>query len=616
VSIFWPATRNGFVDWDDPQFVVLNPFIRGLSLDHLRWMFTSVFPGTYHPLAWISLALDHAVWGLDPRGYHLTSVALHGVNAALFAAVAARLLAAAWSLPDEDPRPRWWGGAAALLFALHPLRVEVVAWVSDRRDLLCALFFLLSVKLYLPSGETARPAARLAASWLAFAAALLSKGSAVALPLVLLVLELWPLRRLPADPRRWSGQAARAAWLRLLPFFAAAVPAGLVGAAAVGAYADAPYHFSSAQRLALGAHRFLYYLAKTAWPAGLAPGCPTPFHPDPLAPAYWGGALLIAAVTAALVRWRRPWALAAWASYAALIAPLLGLTRFSPQVTAERYTYLALLPAALAAAAGLAAVAGDGRSRARVGAAAFLLFAATATLSVLTRLQVSYWKGPEALWTRAVRAQPESSFARENLGEIYFRQARYKEAFEQFKIGLKLRPDYAPLHYGLAQTYAAVGAPALAERFYSNAIRLDPAYSRAYNDLGMLQFSLKRRKEAAETLRRGLEKTTDSVPGEGSAARAALFTNLGNVLLGSGDAKGALAAYREAIRRQPDDARSQYDAGLALRRLGRDSEAVPYFERALLLAPRFTQARVSLEEARRRRRPAARSRAAGSRARP
>ncbi|MBI2525930.1 MAG: hypothetical protein HYV93_08090 [Candidatus Rokubacteria bacterium] len=224
VAVFLPTLGNGFVNWDDPEALVDNPHYRGLGWPQLRWVLTNFLMGHYSPLAWITFALDYLLWGMNPAGYHFTSLVLHVASTLLFYVVAWRLLqAAAPGAAEAGLEVRLFGGVAALLFAIHPLRVESVAWASARRDVLCGLFFLAAVLAYLRAVETPDVSRRRqwqAASLGAFVAALLSKATAMPLPAVLLLLDLYPLRRLPV-----------VGWRRLL---VEKIPYGVVvGASAV-----------------------------------------------------------------------------------------------------------------------------------------------------------------------------------------------------------------------------------------------------------------------------------------------------------------------------------------------------------------------------------------------
>src|SRR5262245_8889798 len=274
--VFLPALANGFV-WDDDFNFVNNPAYRGLGWPQLRWMFTSAHLGHYIPVTWMTLGLDYLLWGLDPRGYHATSVILHAINAALLYVLTPRMPAAGWPpWAAERAGLRLGAASAALLFALHPLRVESVAWVTERRDVLSGLLSLSTLLAYLRGVHEPVVWWRRRWSWIAlglFSLALLSKSMVVTLPVVLLVLDVYPLRRLPADPRRWIAAAARPVLAEKIPFGLASLATAVMALASVteaGAAASLS-EVGWAGRAAIVAYGVGFYLWKTLVPIGLAP---------------------------------------------------------------------------------------------------------------------------------------------------------------------------------------------------------------------------------------------------------------------------------------------------------------------------------------------------------
>ncbi len=349
-AVFLPALGGGFVNWDDDENFLWNPHYRGLGWRQIRWMFTAVHQGLYIPVTWLTLGLDHVVWGMNPFGYHLTSVALHAANAALFYAVASRLLGAAF--PGRTEGRSLGAAAAALVFSVHPLRVESVAWVTERRDVVVGLLGLLTVLAYLAAWRRGAEG-RLAWGWygaavLCFGLALLAKSIVVCLPLVLLALDLYPLSR--------SAPLARLA-LEKLPFLA--LSAG-IAALTVAILVDRDLLASRetlgvAARLALAAYGLAFYAGKTLVPGPLSPIYPLIQPVTPWTLTYLAPAAVVILVTAGVILARRRWPAGCviWGSYVALVAPVLGLLHSGPQIAADRYSYLACMPFALLAGAGL-----------------------------------------------------------------------------------------------------------------------------------------------------------------------------------------------------------------------------------------------------------------------
>src|SRR5437667_8719796 len=321
-AAFLPTLQNQFVNWDDDDNFLGNPHYRGLTWTHLRWMWTTHL-GHYIPLTWLTFGLDYVLWGMNPVGYHLTSLALHMTSSVVFYAIGVRLFAAARLAPGDGVAGKLGAAVAASLFAVHPLRVESVAWATERRDVLCGLFFLLAVLAYLRACDTPAGEGRWRRwYWAALglgALALLSKSMAVTLPLVLLVLDVYPLGRLGGDRGGWSGPAARWVWAEKLPFVALSAGAsamallalehvkGIKPIAALGV----------GDRVAISVYSLAFYLWKMGAPLNLSPLYELPERIEPLSRPYLGAAAVVAAVSAAALLLRRRWPALApvWVGY-------------------------------------------------------------------------------------------------------------------------------------------------------------------------------------------------------------------------------------------------------------------------------------------------------------
>src|SRR5713101_6887732 len=344
LAAFSPTLGNGFASWDDALNFLDNPYYRGLAPAQLRWMFTTFHVGHYMPLTWLTLGLDYSLWGLHPAGYHFTSLLLHTATALAFYFLALRLLQVALPPATTPVALRWGAALAALVFAVHPLRVESVASATERRDVLSGLFYVLALLCYVKaataSAETAP--ARLEPRWYAlalasFAAALLSKSIVVTLPVTLLVLDVYPLRRLGGA----AGWRAPRPWLDKLPFFALSAAATIVAFLALLPLGNT----RSLADLGIGARIFLsmyglaFYVFKTLAPLDLSP-----LYPLTVTITWWHFAVVIAAtVLAVSMRRRWPAFTAAWLIYAITLGPVLGFFHNGPQAVADRYTYLACL---------------------------------------------------------------------------------------------------------------------------------------------------------------------------------------------------------------------------------------------------------------------------------
>src|SRR5881628_1507446 len=356
-AAFLPALQNQFVSWDDAENFLDNPHYRGLGWTHLRWMWTTHL-GHYIPLTWMTLGLDYLLWGMNPVGYHLTNLLLHAANAVVFFFVVRRLLARVLPSPSEHGYAlAVSSGVAALVFAIHPLRVESVAWVTERRDVLSGLFYLLTILVYLRASE--RGARGQGWYWLsvaAFVCALLSKSMVVNLPVVLLILDVYPLRRLGGAIGWWS-EPARRVYVEKIPFVLLAAAASAIAVMAQSSVhaAASLAQLSLPGRLVVSAYGLGFYLWKMVVPVNLSPLYELPRTMDPVAPPFILSYALVLAITAIVLALRRPvpGLPAAWVAYVVVLLPVLGILQSGPQIAADRYTYLAGLGWASLAGAGL-----------------------------------------------------------------------------------------------------------------------------------------------------------------------------------------------------------------------------------------------------------------------
>ena len=418
-----------FVSWDDPGFLYNNPYFRGLGWAQLRWMFTTFSHGPYQPAAWLSYDVDYLLWGMNPAGFHLSSLLWHCANAALLFLFCGRLFALAAARCDEQARC-WAAAFAALIFALHPLR-----------DLMAGFFFLCALLCHLRGHE--EPArGRFWRGWTfaCYCLSLLSKASGLGLPLVLAVLDAVLLKR----PIRWRS---------LLPYVlpaAAAVVLAWHGQAASGAMSLAP-GFSWPQRLAQACYGHAFYLLKTLWPSRLAPMYQIALDFDPLAPRFWASAAVDLAVAGAAFSLSRRWPAfwAAWLCYLVLLAPVLGAVKFGTQLAADRYGYLPCLAWSVLAAAALLELARERPALRRPLALSGAVM--VAILGALNLRQLTYWQDSEALYRRALEIDPGQSMAHNNLGVFLEGEGRLPEALDQYRWAVESLPQNSYARGNLAR---------------------------------------------------------------------------------------------------------------------------------------------------------------------
>jgi tetratricopeptide (TPR) repeat protein len=466
LAAFLPTLGNGFASWDDALNFLDNPHYRGLGPAQLHWMLTTFHAGHYIPLTWLSLGFDYLLWGMAPAGYHLTSLLLHAATALAFYFLALRLLRLALPPATSPAALRWGAATAALLFAVHPLRVESVASATERRDVLSGLFYVLALLCYLKAAASAAPEvapARLEPRWYGlslacFAAALLSKSIVVTLPVTLLVLDVYPLRRLGGA----AGWRAPRPWLEKLPFFALSAAATLVAFLALLPLGNT----RSLADLGIGARFFLsvyglaFYVFRSVVPLDLSP-----LYPLSVTITWWHFAFVIAAtLIAVFMRRRWPAFTAVWLVYAITLGPVLGFFHNGPQAVADRYSYLACLGWALLL----------GAAAAQVRAARAVLCAAVITLCLLTWQQAFVWRSAVALWSHAASLGSAGRAAHANLAEALEADGRPREAIPHYHEALRRSARKASWNVRLGRLYANAGDDGAAFRHFAEALAEEP----------------------------------------------------------------------------------------------------------------------------------------------
>ncbi len=538
-ACFWPLLRNGFIDvYDDGTYVTQNPHVqRGVTVEAVRWALTASTGSNWHPLTWISHMVDCTLFGLRPMGHHATSLVLHAANACLLFTLLLRLTASLWR-----------SAAAAFLFAMHPLRVESVAWVAERKDVLSGLLFLLALWAYVAYVSAPRPG-RYAVLVLTFAAGLAAKPMLVTVPFVLLLLDVWPLAR--------TGPGLRRLLVEKAPLLALSA-----ASAAVTIWAqNAGHALRSLRQVPLGLRianalvSYVLYLGKVLWPSGLAVIYP---HPGSSL-AGWrvgGAAIVLVAMTWGAV-WlgrRRPHLPVGWLWFVRMLVPVIGIVQVGEQGLADRYTYLPAIGLSLMLAWSIPAVA------VARGAAC----AAAIALGACTWRQATYWRDSETLFRHALRVTRDNAVAHLDLGLALYRRGRVEESTEQFRESLRIRPGFEAAHSNLGVALGDLGRYDEAIAEHERARDIDPSDPDVYNNLGSVYYRLGRRDEAIEQFRRALRLDSE---------HANACYNLGTALAAGGDWNGAADALRNAIRLDPDNASAHANLAAVLLGLGDDTGA-------------------------------------------
>jgi protein O-mannosyl-transferase len=558
---FLPALGADFVNWDDYDNVLNNTNVHGLGAAQLRWMWTSTVLGHWIPLTWMSFGLNYVLGGLNPRGYHLLNLLLHAASATVFFFIARRLLRAAKAAAAE-PALSLGAAFAALLFAVHPLRVESVVWVTERKDVLCGLFFMLAVIAYLRAVESTtlrrgRPRRGwMCASIAATAAALLSKAAAMPLPAVLLLLDVYPLRRTQA--LGW-----RRCLLEKLPWATVAAIGAAVSLRVVltstGVTDYGTYGLGS--RVAMTAYTFMFYPVRWLWPVQLIPLYELPLDVRLLAPRFLIPALGFVAVTTLLLALRRvfPGGLAAWTLSVLMLLPISGLVHSGHQLAHDRYSYLSGLGFGVLAGAGLARLL-DARSRGRVSAviARSMLAAVAAVVLVLAAGawdQSKIWRDSETLWRWSVNVDPGCSICWNNLGTSLMAQKRHAEAETAFRQAFALRPRRAVLASNIATALHEQNKDKEAEEMLHLALELEPNLAGPLANLGAVYAQQGRYAESLPYYRRAFA-LDPSFAGLASNYALALVAHAAEERR-AGRTQVAMALLQEALAVSPGDAEAQ-----------------------------------------------------------
>ncbi|HOC56965.1 MAG TPA: tetratricopeptide repeat protein [Verrucomicrobiota bacterium] len=579
LALFYPVVNFEFLNFDDPDYVTKNPIVQtGLTVKGVLWAFQTTHASNYHPLTWLFHMLDCELYGLTSGGHHLTNVFLHLANTLVLFALLRRMTGALWP-----------SALVAALFAWHPLHVESVAWVSERKDVLSTLFGLLALLAYGFYAE--RPGwKRYALTLLAFVLSLLAKPMLVTLPFLLLLLDFWPLGRSAECGVRGAesgGSGRLRLWRKLIlekaPFFGLSLISCVVtflaqkGGGSVASMA----HIPLGERAANAAVAYASYLWQTIWPLELAAFYPHPLHSPGV--KVMAALLVLLAVSAVVFLSRRAYLIMGWLWYLGTLVPVIGLVQVGDHARADRYTYLPLVGIFIGvvwAATELAAARPSWRRPLQV-----LAVCVGALLMLSTRLQLSHWKSSENLFQRALAVTDNNYIAHNNLGNVLDLSGQHAAAKQHYQETLRIRPDFAGTHYNLANVFAREGNLDAALKHYRAAIELQPNYADAHYNLGVLLANRGQADQAIEHYQAAFRSRP---------AFAEAHNSLGNLLFQQGKLTEAIAAYRAALQARPDYLDALLNLALALQQAGKDTEAVQQYAEATRLHPESPRAHSDL----------------------
>jgi len=559
--IYSPVLHFDFVTFDDPEYVTANPHVQaGLSLAGVAWAFASSYAGSWFPLTWLSHMLDCDLFGLASGWHHFTNLWIHALSTLLLFTVLKRISGA-----------RWKSALVAFLFALHPLHVESVAWVCERKDVLSALFWVLTLAAY--AGYVGRPGrGRYMLTLFLFCLGLMAKPMLVTLPVVLLLLDRWPFQR-----------GIRI--LEKLPFFAASAAVSVVtylvhrSAGALASFEVVPL----AARFENALVSYAVYLLKMVWPVNLAV-----FYPysqaSLVAPAVVAG-IVVAAITVLVLRVfpRWPYLAVGWLWYLVTLLPVIGLVQAGAQARADRFTYIPMIGISIALVWGASeALAAWPRIRLALAAAV------CSACLVLTWLQVGYWRDSVSLYQHAIDATSDNYVARFNLASVLEARGDPAGAVAELREAVRIRPYFATAHAELGQLLATEGQPGEALGELQAAVRMKPDSADAHFRLGSVLGTLGRAGDAASEFAQTIRLEPEN---------ADAHYNLGIALAQREMLPDAVRELSAAVRLKPEDVDARFNLGIALARLGRLDDAIAQLSEAVRIKPDFTEARQALEDA-------------------
>jgi len=615
LAVYWQVGNHAFVNFDDDKYVTENPNVRtGITLKNVKWVFTSTHAANWHPLTWLSHMLDSQIYGLNPGGHHLTNVILHILNSILLFLIFRRMTGALWK-----------GAFVAALFALHPLHVESVAWVAERKDVLSTFFWMLTMGAYV--FYTERPGIKIYfITVLLFALGLMAKPMLVTLPFVLLLLDYWPLGRFKFRQQEStvSNSTKKFSSFNLVwektPFFVLAAVSSIVtffvqqSGGAVRSFDVLPFTVRISNALV----SYISYIGNMLWPYHLAVLYP---HPNNLAMWKFAGAgLLLILISFAVIRFMRqlPYLIVGWLWYLGTLVPVIGLVQVGSQSMADRYTYIPLIGLFVMIAWGVPDLLERWQHR-----RAFLAISAGCILSVLTMvtwMQLQYWQNSISLFEHAINVTTDNYVMHSNMGVALVEQGKIDKAIVHYREALRIKPDDVDARYNMANALTRQENFKDAIAAYTEVLKIRPDMPTAHNNMGIALSRLGESKKAVSHFREALrirpdyrdaeynlkialkrgETIKDAVtqrhplPKQADANNAEAQMRFGVELFQNGDFGGAINHFREVLKTNPEHIEAHINIGLALAYNRQIDAAADHFQKALKINPELAEVHNSL----------------------
>jgi len=567
LAVFWQVNQHGFITFDDRAYVTQNPQIQsGLMVEGVRWAFTTKYFGLWNPLVWLSYIVDYRLFGLNAGGYHLTNLILHILSTLLLFRLFNRMTGALWR-----------SAFVAALFALHPMHVESVAWIAERKDVLSAFFWMLTLCFYVYYTE--KPVfRRYLLVIFSFVLALMSKPMVVTLPVIMIFLDYWPLKRFESH----KGNLILWQLKEKTPLFVLSLII-----IAVTLYSDANSSsslkpFALSDRIANAVVSFVIYPLQTLWPYDLAVLYPFPSH-VPLWQVAGASLLIISlSVFAILIVKRIPYFFAGWLWYAVSIAPVAGIIQISlttPYAMADRYHYLPSIGIAVMLGWGIPALIKNKEIRRNLIFPAGFLF--LAVMALLSWKQCGYWKNTTSLFSHALLVTKDNHVAHNNLGIALFTEGKTQKAIHHFNEAVRLTPDDAEPYFNIGTIYDKQGDYKSALDNFNKAVGLKPDYADAYINRGNVYSKQGKYQRAIEDYDKAVSLKPDDYE---------IYYNRGGAYNSLGQYQKAINEYDKAISIKSSDSESYNNRGAIYARIGQYQTALSDFNKAISLNPYFADA--------------------------
>jgi len=578
--LYLPALQNNFVNWDDNINVYENINIRSIDIAFLKWVFSSEFPGLWHPFTMFSFAIDYALWGLNPLGFHLTNILLHTINTALVFFVVARLIRV-----SSKQNSLIAAAVTALLFGIHPLHVESVAWITERKGILCTFFYLLTLLSYFKYAFTDTKRKRFTYyifSIFLFLLALLSKPMAVSLPIVLLILDFYPLKRLSIG----KGFNAKAL-IEKLPFFILTVVFSLIAISAQGKAGALPTleQYPIDLRILNAINSYITYLGKMILPLNLAPYYPFPFRLTLFHPIFIISLIVFTTITLLSVltlKRDKPFLFTLWLYYIITLIPVIGIIKVGRFAMADRYAYFPSLAPFLLTGIGIGAIFNISSKKAAQISIISVLVILSGVLMNMTYRQIDVWKDSITLWSHQIELFPgRVAVAYYNRGFAYDDRGDYQKAIKDYNTAISIDPKSVISYNNRGAAYIKIGNHQEAIKDYSMAISLNSKYAEAYNNRGFAYSSLDNHQEAIKDYSMAISL---------NSKYAKAYNNRGNAYVSLGSYQEAIKDYSMAISLNSKYAKAYNNRGNAYVSLGSYQEAIKDYSMAISIDPWYAEA--------------------------